>query len=85
MVSLWSDLLLLMRIFYTRVSTLEQTDQRQLNDAEKFDYIIRDKTSRLMPFWERPGGKQIKKLKELHIHSMDRLGRNTVDVLTRWE
>jgi len=41
--------------------------------------------------WERPRGKQIKqlidegKLKELHIHSIDRLGRNTLMVLSVWK
>ncbi|MBO0329753.1 recombinase family protein [[Muricauda] lutisoli] len=81
-----------MKVFYSRVSTKEQSDARQLKDTEVgFDYILSDKCSGSMPLWDRPRGKQIKelidesKLKELHIHSIDRLGRNTIDVLSRWK
>lgn len=77
-----------MKVFYSRVSTEEQSDLRQLKDTEKgFDYVLSDKCSGTIPLWERPRGKQIKelidggKLKELHIHSIDRLGRDTLDVL----
>ena len=81
-----------MRVFYSRVSTQEQSDSRQLKNTEKgFDYVLSDKCSGTIPLWERPRGKQIKELidngslKELHIHSIDRLGRNTINVLSTWK
>jgi DNA invertase Pin-like site-specific DNA recombinase len=81
-----------MKVFYSRVSTEQQSDSRQLKNTEKgFDYVLSDKCSGAIPLWERPRGKQIKelidkgRLKELHVHSIDRLGRNTIDVLSRWK
>ena len=81
-----------MKVFYSRISTTDQSDLRQLKNTEKgFDYVLSDKCSGSIPIWERPRGKQIKelieegKLKELHIHSIDRLGRNTIDVLTTYK
>ncbi|MCM4171873.1 recombinase family protein [Arenibacter sp. TNZ] len=81
-----------MKVFYSRVSTEEQSDSRQLKNTERgFDYVISDKCSGAIPLWERPRGKQIKELidkgelNELHVHSIDRLGRNTIDVLSRWK
>ncbi len=79
------------RVYYSRVSTAGQSDERQLQNLKGYDYILRDKCSGLISFFERPGGKQIKKLannnelKELVVHSIDRLGRNTIDVLTIWK
>ena len=82
-----------MKVFYSRISTNDgsQSDERQLQNIEGFDYVLSDKCSGTIPLWERPKGSQIKKLiddgklKELHIHSIDRLGRNTIDVLTIWK
>ena len=80
-----------MKVFYSRVSTEDQSDLRQLKNTEKgFDYVLSDRCSGTIPIWDRPRGKQIKelidegKLKELHIHSIDRLGRNTIDVLSTY-
>ena len=79
-----------MKVFYSRVSTIEQNDSRQLDGTEKFDKVFRDKCSGIIPFWDRPKGKELHtliisgKLKELHIHSIDRLGRDTVSVLQIW-
>jgi DNA invertase Pin-like site-specific DNA recombinase len=79
-----------MRVLYSRCSTLEQNPGRQLQD-KNYDYIFTDYCSGSIPLFERPKGSQIKKLidegllKELHIHSIDRLGRNTLDVLSVWE
>jgi DNA invertase Pin-like site-specific DNA recombinase len=81
-----------MKVFYSRISTEDQSDLRQLKNTEKgFDYVLSDKCSGTIPIWERPRGKQIKnlidegKLKELHVHSIDRLGRNTLDVLSTYK
>ena len=82
-----------MKVFYSRISTNDgsQSDERQLQNIEGFDYVLSDKCSGTIPLWERPKGSQIKKLiddgklNELHIHSIDRLGRNTIDVLTIWK
>ena len=79
-----------MRVLYSRVSTTEQNDTRQLEGVEDFDLVLRDKCSGIIPLWDRPKGTKIKSLveanaiKELHIHSIDRLGRDTVSVLQVW-
>jgi DNA invertase Pin-like site-specific DNA recombinase len=80
----------MMKVFYSRVSTVEQNDGRQLKGTEDFDKVMRDRCSGIIPLWDRPRGKEIYnlisigKLKELHIHSIDRLGRDTVSVLQIW-
>jgi DNA invertase Pin-like site-specific DNA recombinase len=80
-----------MKVYYSRVSTLEQNDERQLQDLGGFDYIFTDKCSGSIEFFERPKGSQIKslidekKLTHLELHSIDRLGRNTIDVLQTWQ
>lgn len=79
-----------MRVLYSRVSTLDQNPGRQLKDKD-YDYCFTDYCSGGIEFYSRPKGSQIKTLidqgllKELHIHSIDRLGRNTLDVLSVWE
>lgn len=80
-----------MKVFYSRVSTVDQNTSRQLNQIEGFDYVFTDYCSGSIPLWSRPKGSQIKKLidkgelKHLEIHNIDRLGRNTIDVLTVWK
>jgi len=82
-----------MKVFYSRISSNDgsQNDERQLQNLKEFDYVLSDKCSGTIPLWERPKGSQIKKLitenklKELHIHSIDRLGRSTIDVLSIWK
>ncbi len=77
-----------MKIFYSRVSNVDQSTERQLVNTSEFDKILEDKCSGTIPFFERPRGSQLKKLidqgllKELHIHQIDRLGRNTLNILT---
>ena len=74
-------------VFYTRVSSTDQSTDRQLVNTSEFDKILTDKCSGSIPLFERPQGSQIKRLidqgllKELHVHSIDRLGRNTIDIL----
>ena len=79
-----------MKVFYSRVSTEEQNIERQLQNIEGFDYSFTDTCSGSIEFFQRPKGSQIKELinrKELtllEVHSIDRLGRNTIDVLKTW-
>jgi DNA invertase Pin-like site-specific DNA recombinase len=80
-----------LKILYLRVSSINQNESRQNQENESFDYIFSDKCSGLIPLWERPKGSQLKKLidngelNHLTIHSIDRLGRNTIDVLQVWK
>lgn len=72
---------------YIRVSTNEQNTNRQENNIEGAKVFI-DKISGSIPFAERPEGSKLMNLikegnvSELHVHSIDRLGRNTIDILT---
>ena len=78
------------KVFYSRTSTADQNDIRQLQNLSGFDYVLADKISGMVPIFERPKGKQIKtliesnQLGELHVHSIDRLGRSLVDVMQVW-
>lgn len=82
-----------MRVFYSRVSSSDgsQNPERQLQKIEGFDYVFTDTCSGSIPLWERPKGKQIKtlldsnKLTHLEVHSIDRLGRDTISVLRLWK
>jgi DNA invertase Pin-like site-specific DNA recombinase len=77
-----------MKIFYSRVSGIDQSLERQLVNTADFDKVLEDRCSGTVPLFSRPQGSQLKRLidqgqlKELHIHSIDRLGRNTLDILT---
>jgi DNA invertase Pin-like site-specific DNA recombinase len=76
-----------MNILYTRVSTIEQKNDRQLSNSKDFDFIIEDRCSGATPFFDREGGKKIQKLvtknevTKITVHQIDRLGRNVVDIL----
>lgn len=80
-----------MKILYLRVSTTEQNESRQNQNSNGFDYVFIDKCSGLIPLFERPKGLQLKKLidsgelSHLTVHSIDRLGRNTINVLQVWK
>jgi DNA invertase Pin-like site-specific DNA recombinase len=80
-----------MKILYTRVSTVEQKEDRQVQDTIGFDYVFVDKCSGLIPLWERPKGRELKrlieqgKLKQITVHSIERLGRSTLNVLQVWK
>ncbi|MET3028478.1 recombinase family protein [Flavobacterium sp. UW10123] len=70
---------------YIRTSTIEQSTLRQENTTYK-TYI--DKCSGSIPFNERPSAIKLlndisaNKVEVLHIHSIDRLGRNAYDIQT---
>lgn len=80
-----------MKVFYSRVSTEDQNEQRQLKKLDGFDYAFTDKCSGSIPLFERPKGSQIKKLidenklTQVEVHSIDRLGRDTLSVLNVWK
>lgn len=81
-----------MKVFYSRISTDEgQTHKRQLQDLKGFDYVFCDVISGSVPLFDRGKGSEIKKLMDegklthLEVHSIDRLGRNTIDVLSNWK
>jgi DNA invertase Pin-like site-specific DNA recombinase len=70
-----------MKSKYIRVSTKEQNTDRQ-TDFNGLIYI--DECSGSIPFKERPEAKKLldnKEIKEVHVHSIDRLGRNTLDIM----
>jgi len=76
-----------MNILYCRVSTLDQKTDRQKVNEKDFNYTVEDKCSGAIPFFERPGGKEIIKLMAkgnlttLAVWSIDRLGRNLRDII----
>jgi DNA invertase Pin-like site-specific DNA recombinase len=76
-----------MNILYTRVSTLDQKTDRQRVTEKDFDLVIEDKCSGAIPFFERTGGTEIKKLvdngilKTLSVWQIDRLGRDLRDIM----
>ena len=81
-----------MKVLYTRISTsINLKVDRQIVDKDQYDYVLIDTCSGSIPLFQRPNGGQIEKLitqgelKELHVHSIDRLGRNTIDVLSTWK
>ena len=75
------------KVLYCRVSTIEQKTDRQRVDAKSYDLVIEDKCSGSIPFFEREGGKEIKKLIDkgsnisLAVLSIDRLGRDLRDII----
>jgi DNA invertase Pin-like site-specific DNA recombinase len=79
------------KVKYIRVSTEEQNTGRQEVNAKEFSKVYTDKVSGSVKFTER---KEAKKLladieagfvNEVHIQSIDRLGRNIIDILTMVE
>ena len=76
-----------MKVFYVRVSSLEQKTDRQRVSEKEYDLVVEDKCSGSIPFFEREGGKKIKQLLDkkiitsLSVWTIDRLGRDLLDVL----
>jgi DNA invertase Pin-like site-specific DNA recombinase len=76
------------KVLYVRVSSLEgQNTDRQKVEQSNYDFVIEDRCSGTIPFFERNGGKEIMKLVEagtkmsLSVWQLDRLGRNLRDIL----
>jgi DNA invertase Pin-like site-specific DNA recombinase len=76
-----------MNILYRRTSTIEQNSDRQAINHKDYDLLIQDKCSGTIPFFEREGGKKImsmfckNNIDALTVHSIDRLGRDLLDIL----
>jgi DNA invertase Pin-like site-specific DNA recombinase len=77
-----------MKAKYIRVSTLDQNTERQQTNSDQFESVYIDKISGAIPFFERVQGKKLtnditnEKIDEVHVSSIDRLGRNILDILT---
>lgn len=75
-----------MKAKYIRVSSVTQNTDRQENTSEDVK-LFTDKISGAIPFSERPSAKKLikeiesKKIDEVVVHSIDRLGRNQIDIL----
>jgi DNA invertase Pin-like site-specific DNA recombinase len=76
-----------MKVLYVRVSSIEQKTDRQRVKEDEFDFVIEDKCSGSVAFFEREGGKEILKLIEnevltsLNVWQIDRLGRDLRDII----
>ena len=76
-----------MKVLYCRVSSIEQKTDRQKVNEKDFDFVIEDKCSGSIPFFDRPGGKEVLKLIEneiltsLSVWQIDRLGRDLRDIM----
>lgn len=76
-----------MKVLYTRVSSVGQNIERQKVNNEDFDFLVEDRVSGAIPFFEREGGKKIKKLvddgflTELNVWSIDRFSRDLRSIL----
>ena len=76
-----------MKVLYSRISSVTQNIDRQLINKKDYDMVIEDKCSGVIPFFDRDGGLKLKKSLEqgrqieLFTNSLDRLGRNTEDIL----
>lgn len=77
-----------MKVKYIRVSTVEQKTDRQQKNENDFDKSYVDKVSGSISFFDRPQSKKLisdisrGKIVEVHVISIDRIGRNILDILT---
>jgi len=76
------------KVKYIRVSTEEQNIERQIKNAKDFSKVYIDKISGAISFSDRKEAKKLLRdidaglVSEVHISSIDRLGRNILDILT---
>ena len=71
-----------MRAKYIRVSTIGQNTDRQQGEFDGLEYT--DICSGSIAFIDRPEASKLlsnKDITEVHVHSIDRLGRNTLDIM----
>ena len=76
-----------MKVYYLRVSTIEQNTARQMEEIPEDCKVFEDKVSGSIPFAERTEGRNIvnlikqRQINTIYVHSIDRLGRNSLDIL----
>jgi len=79
------------KIKYIRVSTEEQNTGRQETNSKEFSKVYIDKVSGSVKFSERKEASKLLNdiengnISEIHINSIDRLGRSIIDILTMIE
>jgi DNA invertase Pin-like site-specific DNA recombinase len=79
------------KVKYVRISTTDQNTARQEMNSSNFDIVLVDKCSGAIKLVERKEGKKLIKMinegqiSEVHVASIDRLGRNLIDVLSTIE
>jgi len=75
------------KVKYIRVSTEDQNIERQSNNAKGFSKFYVDRASGVIRFTERKEAKKLLRdieaglVTEVHVSSIDRLGRNILDIL----
>ncbi len=80
-----------MRVKYNRVSTINQTGDRFKADLENYDLTLLDKVSGTVAFRDRPEASkliklvELKKVSELIVEELSRLGRSMGDVISTLE
>jgi DNA invertase Pin-like site-specific DNA recombinase len=78
---------MIMKVKYIRVSTVEQNAERQQKNENDFAKTYVDKVSGSISFFDRPQSKKLinditgSKIDEVHVVSIDRVGRNILDIL----
>jgi len=79
------------KVKYIRVSTTEQNTGRQETNSKEFSKVYIDKVSGSVKFSERKEASKLLNdienglISEIHINSIDRLGRSIIDILTMIE
>lgn len=79
------------KVKYIRVSTTEQNTGRQETNSKEFSKVYIDKVSGSIKFSERKEASKLLNdiengnVSEIHINSIDRLGRSIIDILTMIE
>lgn len=80
-----------MKARYIRISTPNQKFERQLAKQHPDEELFIDICSGTIPFAERPKGKElldaveVSKINYVSVHTIDRLGRNLLDILNTLE
>ncbi|WP_034893738.1 recombinase family protein [Gillisia sp. Hel_I_29] len=79
------------KVKYVRVSTVEQNTSRQEINSNEFSKVYVEKASGAVKFLERDEAKKLIQdidkgnIAEIHITTLDRLGRDIIDILTMIE
>ena len=79
------------KVKYIRVSTLEQNTSRQEINSDEFSKVYIEKASGAIKFNERVEGSKLLSdiekgtITEIHLTSLERMGRNILDLLTMIE